>query len=324
MLCGVALHDELAALRAQVGPQVFDDPVVFRAAFDDFVPEGSASTGEISLLVGAVATGALQRLSEQLALGADPETSIASQADLLARDRGTTESAGARWALSVLAHATGAIPAEMVPTRPRPAPNAAADPGPTRGLADVTRVVSTEPPDRPSRPAAPAAPAAPSEPSEPSRRGANPLLVAAVVVLALVAGTAVALLFLRDDDPNDAADDRSDTSSETAGPDEEVLDQIDLTEAGRMAQVQLVRSGTEVDLVLLVEADGAYTEVDRKEAACPYTDDAYNPRIEKNGDQQILWAWQIRGSDSGFEEYGQVQVAEELLNPFGIGEEPCP
>ena len=144
------------------------------------------------------------------------------------------------------------------------------------------------------------------------------------MVLALVAGTAVALLFLRDDDPDNAADDRSDTSSEAAGQDEEVLDQIDLTEAGRMAQVQLVRNGTEVDLVLLVEADGAYTEVDRKEAACPYTDDAYNPRIENAGDEQILWAWQIRGSDIGFEEYGQVQVAEELLNPFGIGDEPCP
>jgi hypothetical protein len=321
MLCGVALHDELAALRAQVGPQVFDDPVAFRAAFDDFVPEGSASTGEISLLVGAVATGALQRLSEQLALGADPQTSIASQGDRLARDRGTTESTGARWALSVLAHATGAIPAEMVPTVPRPDPDAAADPGPTQSLADVTRVVSTEPPDRPSPPT----PATePSEPSEPSRRGVNPLLVAAVVVLALVAGTAVALLFLRDDVPDDAADDRSDTSSEAAGPDGEVLDQIDLTEAGRMAQVQLVRSGTEVDLVLLVEADGAYTEVDRKEAACPYTDDAYNPRIENVGDQEIVWAWQIRGSDSGFSEEGQVHVAEELLIPFGIGEEPCP
>ncbi len=279
---------------------MFDDPVAFRAAFDDFVPEGSASTGEISLLVGAVATGASQRLSEQLALGADPETSIASQGDLLARDRGTTESAGARWALSVLAHAMGAIPAEMVLTRPRPAPDAAADPGPTQGLADVTRVVSTEPPDRPSPPTPPTAP------SEPSRRGVTPLLVAAVVVLALVAGTAVALLFLRDDDPDDAADDRSDTSSETAGPDEEVLDQLDLTEAGRMAQVQLVRSGTEVDLVLLVEADGAYTEVDRKEAACPYTDDAYNPRIEHDVDQEIFWAWQIRGSDSGFTEYGLV------------------
>lgn len=317
MLCGVALHDELAALRAQVGPQVFADPVAFRAAFDDFVAEGSASTGEISLLVGAVATGALQRLSEQLALGADPETSIARQGDLLARDRGTTESAGARWALSVLAHATGAIPAEMVPTLPRPTPDAAADPGPTQGLADVTRVVSTEPPDRPSPPTPPTAP------SEPSRRGVNRLLVAAVVVLALVAGTAVALLFLRDD-PDDAADDRSDTSSEAADPDEEVLDQIELTEAGRMAQVQLVRSGTEVDLVLLVEADGSYTEVDRKEAACPYTDDAYNPRIEHDVDQEIFWAWLIRGRDSGFEEYGQVQVAEELLVAHGIGDEPCP
>lgn len=52
MLCGVALHDELAELQAEVGPHVFDDPVAFRAAFDDFIPEGSATTGEVSLLVG--------------------------------------------------------------------------------------------------------------------------------------------------------------------------------------------------------------------------------------------------------------------------------
>jgi len=38
MLCGVALHDELAELRAEVGPQVFDDPVAFRAAFDGSSP----------------------------------------------------------------------------------------------------------------------------------------------------------------------------------------------------------------------------------------------------------------------------------------------
>ena len=103
-----------------------------------------------------------------------------------------------------------------------------------------------------------------------------------------------------------------------------MLYQIDITEAGRTAQVQLVRSGTAVDLVLLVEADGAYTEVDRKEAACPYTDDAYNPRIEIDVGQEIFWAWQIRGSDIGFIEYGQVKVAEELLVPFGVGDDPCP
>ena len=159
MLCGVALHDELAELRAEVGPQVFDDPVAFRAAFDDFIPEGSASTGEVSLLVGAIATGALQRLKEQLALGADPQTSIAVQADLLARDRGTSESSGARWAMSVLAYAIGALPGNGVPTRPAPGPDSigtadrptagagteAVDPDPTHRV-DATRVVAQAPP----------------------------------------------------------------------------------------------------------------------------------------------------------------------------------
>ncbi|WP_220794807.1 hypothetical protein, partial [Nocardioides pelophilus] len=114
----MALHDELADLRAEVGAQAFEDPVTFRAAFDDFIPEGSATTGEVSLLVGAISTGALQRLKEQLALGADPASSIAAQGDLLARDRGTSDSSGCRWALSVLAHAIGAVPLTQVLTRP--------------------------------------------------------------------------------------------------------------------------------------------------------------------------------------------------------------
>lgn len=341
---GVALHDELADLRAQVGPQIFDDPVAFRAAFDDFVSEGSASTGEVSLLVGAIATGALQRLKDQLALGADPATSIAAQGDLLARDRGTSESDGARWALSVLAHASGATPADLVLTRPavpdslstpdRPTGSGSdvVDPGPTHrptvdradppptAFGDATRVAGKEPSPDPHRPTA----AAP-EPGRPGGRRTNPLLLGAVAVLAVVAIVAVALLFLRDDDsPENTADDpaTSDGGDSGAPGSEDLLDEIEMSEAGKTVRVQLVRDGTDAYLVLLAEDDGDYTEVDRAPTSCPFLDTAYDAVIQDQGGRQLFWGWQNNGTE-GYGEYGEVQIDEEMLIPFGI-DAPCP
>ena len=319
MLCGVALHHELAALRAEVGPQVFDDPVSFRAAFDDFVPEGSASTGEVSLLVGAIATGALQRVKEQLALGADPEMTIAVQGDLLARDRGTSESTGARWALSALAHAVGALPAELVPTRPTPGADSVAtvgrppaqspgivDPGPTQQSGDATRVVSQEPP----------APAATS--GGRGRRRMNALLVAAVVVLAVVAVAAVALLLLRDDDA--PAEIGEDSAGGTGGSsDEEVLSSVDLTDAEEPIRVELVRNGSDVELVLFLERDGELTEVDREPAACPYLESSYEPEIESTGGLDLFWGWSNLDQE-GFGQYGTVIPEIESIDVFGVEE----
>ena len=327
MLCRVALHDELAELRAKVGPQVFDDPVAFRAAFDDFVPEGSATTGEVSLLVGAIATGALQRLKEQLALGANPEMSIAVQGDLLARDRGTTETSGARWALSVLAHAMGAIPVDQVLTRPKPSPDVSTaerppsppappdivDPGPTRPIPslDATRVVSQEPPTPPPAP------------TEPGKRGRNPMVIGAFVVLAVVALTAVVLLFLQlrdDSDPDDTAHDNSSASSGT----EEVLFEIEMSEADKTVQLQLVADGEDASVVLLSEVDGEYVEVDREATSCPYLDTAYDPGLEDQGNGQISFGWQNKDTE-GYGAYGEVQVDEDLLILYEPGEEEvCP
>lgn len=316
MLCGVDLHDELAALRSEVGPHVFEDPVAFRAAFDDFVPEGSATTGEVSLLVGAIATGALQRLVEQLALGADPATAIALQGDLLARDRGTTESEGPRWALSVLAHAVGAVPVQRVHTRPRPGldwgdsagrpgagPTGAVGTGGTGGTgAGGTRVVGAEP-----------APA----PQPGRRRGANLLLIGAAVVILVALGAALAVLVLRDDGSGGGG--AGDTSSAAAS--EEVLDEIEMNEAGKTVRVQLVRDGTEAALVLLAERDGAFTEVHRQELPCPYVDTAYDAGVQDQGGRQIYWGWQDR-ENAGYGEYGEVQIDEEMLISYGDG--TCP
>jgi hypothetical protein len=334
MLCRVALHHELAELRAEVGPQVFDDPVAFRAAFDDFIPEGSASTGEVSLLVGAIATGALARVKEQLALGADPEMTIAVQGDLLARDRGTTESSGARWALSALAHAVGAIPVDRVLTRPTPGPDSVdtagrppapsrpspVDPGPTQQIGDATRVVSHEPPDPP-----PTAPVAPVAPVAPEKGGINPLLIATVVVLAIVAVTAIVLLLLRDDDSpdNTAEDGSSDTDSGPSG-DEEILAEEEITDGEVPMLVRLVHDGADAELVLLIERDGEFAEVDREPTSCPYLESSYDAGVNHTGGFELFWGWSNLEQD-GFGEYGRVVPEIESLELYG-GEEGyvCP
>lgn len=337
MLCRVALHDELAELRAEVGPQVFDDPVAFRAAFDDFVPEGSASTGEVSLLVGAIATGALQRVKEQLALGADPEMTIAVQGDLLARDRGTAESSGARWALSALAHAIGVVPVERVLTRPTPGPDSVdtagrppaparptptphpADPGPTQQISDATRVASQETPDEGAGPTAPTG-------QPPPKRGTNPLLIAIVVVLAIVAIAAVAVLVLRDgDDPSDTAEDGSSASDDggAQGDAEEVLAQADLSEGGQTMRVELVQNSTDTFLVLRVERDGELTEVDREPTSCPFLESSYEPGITSTG-LELFWGWQNL-DQAGFGEYGKIVPEIESLEIYGVGDDyVCP
>lgn len=335
MLCGVALHHELAELRAEVGPQVFDDPVAFRAAFDDFVAEGSASTGEVSLLVGAIATGALQRLREQLALGADPETSIAVQADLLARDRGTTESSGARWALSVLAHAMGAVPAEQVPTRPTPSPDSTRtagrppaavtsgdvlDPGPTHGTGHPPTVPGTG-----THPAPVADQQPPTfSPVGPAERRTTPILLGVVLVLAIVAVTAIVLLVLRDDDsPDDTADNGSTASDGSGSPGEEPLAELEMSAAGKTVRVELVRDGTDAYLLLLVPRDGDYVEVGRAPTACPYLDTSYAPGINDQGGGQISWGWQNNGTE-GYGAYGEVLIDEEMLISFEDEDTPCP
>ncbi len=333
----MALHDELADLRAQVGPQVFDDPVAFRAAFDDFIAEGSASTGEVSLLVGAIATGALRRLTDQLALGADPATSIAVQGDMMARDRGTSESDGCRWALSVLAHASGAIPVNLVLTQPRipdsldrpitdsvdrPAAEeterGVVDPGPTHRV-NVAR--DTPPPPPP--PVAGLSPAT-ADAGRGGGRRTNPLLLGVVAVLAVVAVTAIVLLFLRDDDsPDEVADDgSSETTDAEPGGDEEVLAQTDLEDAGTTVRLQLVRNGTEAELVLLADQDGEYVEVDRQPAGCPYLDASYDAEIEAEVGTDYFYGWQTRDNE-GFGGYGTVEGDGEVLIVFE-NPTPCP
>jgi len=234
----VPLQDELRELFTQVGPQVFGDADTFRGAFDDFVPEGAATTGERRLLVDAIATGSFQRLLAQLEIHADPEIAIAVEAARLARDRGTVETHGARWALSALAYAHGLAGVGRVSTRPfalgdpgaetepEPAPTPAPPLNPdafestfTRPGADVPAPPAASsstpaPADHLTLTRSPADPAAaPAGDGGPGGRGRVVAIIAVLVALAVAAVIAVVLL----GDGDEPGTDREATGGDTAG-----------------------------------------------------------------------------------------------------------
>lgn len=244
------LQDELRELCTQVGPHVFDDADTFRGAFDDFVPEGAATPGDLRLLVDAIATGAFQRLVGQLELNADPPTAIAAESERLARDRGTVETEGARWALSVLAYARGLTdhgvatrptalgrPAQpeaaREPSRPTPAsaPVAPADLPPTYVPPDAATTATagtTPPPAPPGAPAPPSTALAPSPaPAPPSggsgsqpgrKRGLVPIVLAVAVVIAIAVVAGFVLLGGDDEKSGGESTDAQDSAAAGDSP----------------------------------------------------------------------------------------------------------
>ncbi|GEP39482.1 hypothetical protein NPS01_31450 [Nocardioides psychrotolerans] len=103
------LHENLYELGLSFGRDVFDDADGLRAALDDFLDEGAASTGDINLLVDAVRLGSFQWMLTTIDSGAEPSRAIESAGDLLARDRGSADVAGSRWAVAVLGFAVGKV-----------------------------------------------------------------------------------------------------------------------------------------------------------------------------------------------------------------------
>jgi hypothetical protein len=223
----VPLQDELRQLFEQVGPTVFEDAETFRGAFDDFVPEGAATTGERRLLVDAIATGSFQRLVTQLSINADPATAISAEATHLARERGTVETDGARWALSALAFARGLTEAGTVTTRP------SALGAPTPEPEDPAAYASTLTVDDPPTPAAslsveesdptvlrPSTDSGPSvEPRSPAGNGRSRLVVVVVAAAVLAVGVVAAIVLLGDGDTPEADRDDQDRPSSTSTSD---------------------------------------------------------------------------------------------------------
>lgn len=113
------LHESLAQLARDHGESLFAEADAFRGALDDYLDEGSASTGTINLLTDAVRLGALQSMVTMLDSGAGVEDAVESAGQRLSRDRGSADVAGSQWACAVLGYALGKVPVELA-TRLRP------------------------------------------------------------------------------------------------------------------------------------------------------------------------------------------------------------
>lgn len=213
------IQHELAELSRTAGQHVFDEAEPFRAAVDDFLSSDSVTTGELNLLVDAVRLRGFARLTEMLDRGADPTAALDAAAEQLARDRGTTEVAGAGWALAVLGFAVGRLGEDQVRARRTamvagpgsvPAPAAVTLPRQPPAPPQPPPVATVPPPPPVATPAAATRPAAtrpaamppaampPVLPPVPPRRSRTGLVVGLVVLtvalLAVLAAGGVLLV----------------------------------------------------------------------------------------------------------------------------------
>ncbi|MEJ7832699.1 MAG: hypothetical protein WKF79_07280 [Nocardioides sp.] len=234
------LHESLAELGASFGLDVFDEPDGFRAALDDYLDEDSASTGDINLLVDAVRLGAFRMLLTMLHNGAEAPRAIEAAGNLLARDRGSADVAGSRWACAVLGFAVGKVgdadvrryrslgsaPTWHLPiaeTRPRP-------PGPP-----PTYSPTGPPPAPPHRseppapwPGHPVAPAPVGQNQPPPKKSRTGLIIGGLVGAVLLIGAVVGGVLLATsggDDSNDRASDSSSEDSTDSTEDSEPTDE---------------------------------------------------------------------------------------------------
>jgi hypothetical protein len=128
------LHESLAQLARDHGESLFAEADAFRGALDDYLDEGSASTGTINLLTDAVRLGALQGMLTMLDSGAGVEDAVESAGQRLSRDRGSADVAGSQWACAVLGYALGRIPVSLA-ARLRPDAYTAEPPAESPGTA---------------------------------------------------------------------------------------------------------------------------------------------------------------------------------------------
>jgi hypothetical protein len=151
------LHESLYALGRSQGRELFNDADSFRGALDDYLDEDSATTGDINLLVDAVRLGAYQAMITMLDSGADADRAVTEAGNRLARDRGSADVGGAKWALAVLGYATGKVSDTQVRTYRTQHASAPVPPpaGPPTVLPPAGTPVSSPPSQPISSPAPP-------------------------------------------------------------------------------------------------------------------------------------------------------------------------
>lgn len=250
------LHESLYALGKSQGRELFTDADSFRGALDDYLDEDSATTGEINLLVDAVRLGAYQAMITMLESGADADRAVSEAGARLARDRGSADVDGAKWALAVLGYAAGRVsdaqvrayrtqpatppppagpPTVLPPAAPASAPTpppASSAPPATPPTTPVWPSSGSNPAACPSVPPSGAAPAAASygaapQPSyggyshaAPRKKSRLPLvlgLLGGFIALAVVA-VLIPVVILSDDPDPDDPDPKSSGTSSSATP----------------------------------------------------------------------------------------------------------
>ena len=108
------LANALADLARDHAEALFHDAGAFRGALDDYLDEGTATSGTINLLTDAVRLGALDGMLSMLDSGASPGAAVESAGQRLARERGSSDNRGCQWACAVLGFALGRIPEDLV------------------------------------------------------------------------------------------------------------------------------------------------------------------------------------------------------------------
>lgn len=106
-------HLALRDLVTTRGARLLTEPATVRGVLEDVLTEAEASSGEVNLLVDAVRFAGLQGLLDLLGSGANPQAAVEEAGRRLARERGG-DAPSATWAVAVLGHALGRLPAAAV------------------------------------------------------------------------------------------------------------------------------------------------------------------------------------------------------------------
>ena len=315
------LADAVADLVRRHGSSLFDDARTFRGALDDYLDEETGSVGLIRLLTDAVEQDALRSLIVMLDNGADLDSAIANVGDRLARDRGSTDVDGARWACAVLGYAVGRVPAQ-VEERLRDRADLHSSSSPITAVPPATTPITAVPEPGPAQ-APPAGPTAQNR----SRRWPAAAVVAVCVAAVVAVGAIVAAVLLvganNDEDPDGGA-----------GPSEEVAEETALTAgpSGTEVRFRLIHSGSAAVLVMDVMREGDFERADDVTLSCEYWPGSTNPDLTADQDVEGLppdagqGAVGWRGPDAqqeGYLEYFGWNAAEGTLELFGF-DGTCP
>ncbi len=317
------LADAVADLVRIHGTVLLVEAQTFRGALDDYLDEATAPSGTVKLLTDAVELGALDSLVMMLDQGAEVRSAIDMVGDRLARDRGSADLAGSRWACAVLGYAVGRVPAEVeadlrsqvvLPTSTLPTPTttqrlSTADPPAEGG----TRVIHEEP--------------APDGGRDPRRPWA--LVASAAAVVGILAAVVLAIVVLDDGDGGSPGGDGDTTSEE----EELARQEVTTEDSGIETTFRVMLDGTDAYLVMELGTGDDLEETARVELSCSFVEGSKDTDLDVGqgvqglgpdaGDGLVGWYGPI--ADTSYAEYFQWDAKAGMLELLGVEEgQECP